>query len=152
MGDSFIAYLVFGPWQLSKAKIKRTKAKAAVMRLADMVVEWKRLIDLAEKCENSALRAEIDEKITRLDTFGFEKFEDVEWAADYAECPDLLVDALFEVWVGCEDSIDRGDPRDNKRKVLCAGDSTWGDEPDGKTYQTLKRADQAGLFVIYGIE
>ena len=38
------------------------------------------------------------------------------------------------------------------RRILVAGEMSWGDEPEGKAYQILKRARAMGLLAALGIE
>ena len=63
-----------------------------------------------------------------------------------------LVDNLFEICTsGARDVNDRYVSNEDQRKILVAGELSWGDEPDGFGYQTLKWASIFGLFPLFDI-
>lgn len=45
----------------------------------------------------------------------------------------------------------RDDPREKGRKVVVAGELSWGDEPDGRGYQMLKKAFGLGIAQRLGV-
>ena len=66
------------------------------------------------------------------------------------------VETLLNVWntpstLLARDTCSRGDPGSSKDVIKVAGDSSWGDEPDGLGYQTFKMAEMLGLFEVFGI-
>ena len=50
------------------------------------------------------------------------------------------------------DMASREDPQDPGRKVVVAGDLSWGDEPDGAGYQLLKKAFGLTIAQLLGVE
>jgi hypothetical protein len=59
--------------------------------------------------------------------------------------PETLVQIVKEFVEAWNDGLGRDgssriDPRDRRRKVVVAGELSWGDEPEGTGYQTLKKA------------
>jgi len=50
------------------------------------------------------------------------------------------------------DMASRPDPDDRNRKVVVAGELSWGDEPDGAGYQLLKRAFGLGIAQSLGVK
>lgn len=53
---------------------------------------------------------------------------------------------------GCfRDLAYRDDPDKSRRKVVVAGELSWGDEPDGRGYQMLKKAFGLGIAQLLGV-
>jgi hypothetical protein len=52
---------------------------------------------------------------------------------------------------GFRDMSSRDDPGDRGRKVVVAGELSWGDEPSGGGYQMLKKAFGLGITQLLGV-
>lgn len=153
MGADFIGYMVFGPVDISKESI--TKAKEHVKRVKAALNDYHKEEGQPEVNE-SRLQKKMD-KLLKLapDPAGY-------GADGYDEYIDALSAALsvdedpvasfLHFWnTGARDTISRKDPKNRKRKVVCAGDQTWGDDPDGYGYTVLKSMSALGLFDILGL-
>lgn len=160
MGADFISYLVFGPFRLSKSKTTMKRAKKKVTSFVALACQ---MYDLEMKAVGILADAkEADEQLSELMVEnGIECTVDVAWARFYQDNPMKLVDELFDVWHnGSRDSAYRSVPgnrkqkiwsANRKQKIWSAGGMSWGDDPDGFGYQTMKKADQAGLLEIFGL-
>jgi len=150
MSADFISYCVFGPNKLST---NHRKMKKATQVMNDLVAVALRAEHLQAADPNDKV-AELElEELVQTKLKNHEDLYDLRWAVKYQDKPSRLIDELFEVWHhGSYDTSDRLDPRDPKRKVWYAGDMTWGDEPSGFGFVTMKHADMAGLLDIFEIE
>jgi hypothetical protein len=60
--------------------------------------------------------------------------------------PVELVDALYDVWSGqAPDVYFRTDPDDDETILFFTGGDSYGHDPDGRGYQTIRDADLIGL-------
>jgi hypothetical protein len=154
MGADFICYMLVGPSKLSRSKALHKKAEKMLISYCDVATDAKKLTDIIDS--GSIEGAESAQQLLdalKLDLFKpHEEICDCLWAAAYQDNPVRLIDELFDVWDGSRDSAYRNDPRDPKRRFWTAGEMSWGDEPDGFGYQTMKHADAVGLLALYGIE
>ena len=68
--------------------------------------------------------------------------------------PAAEVQAFVAEWnEGCfRDLATRDDPDSPGRKVVVAGELSWGDEPDGRGYQMLKKAFGLGIAQRLGVK
>ena len=85
-----------------------------------------------------------------------ESWHEVESKYVFASTPEELakeVREFVDFWNdGCaRDLACRPDPEHPGRKVVVAGELSWGDEPDGFGYQTLKRAFGLGIAQALGV-
>ena len=155
MGADFISYCVFGPTKLSTSKKVFKKAEKRFTEYVKLACELDELVKQA--CDSSKPREVADAADARvkelLNKHCIDCTDDVTWATEYKDKPVQLIDDLFDVWHNCSrDSSYRTLPGNKQRKVWYAGDMSWGDEPDGFGYLTMKRVDMAGLLDIFGLE
>ena len=143
MGADLIAYILVGPKKITKGQIQ----KAVVPMLA-----WAKKHKDTAICENCGKIQ--DPKNLGLNADGTLALEDV----DCEECsacelvavvdryPDAqaakraLEEAAAE-WHGapnCRDSAVRENPDNPNEIIICCGELSWGDEPDGAGYTALK--------------
>ena len=154
MGADFISIVLVGPLKLSLSKALRRKAEKKMEKLSSVVCRLKFLqetLEISDPTTSQWAQNELEELI-KDNLKPHEEIEDVLWAVAYKDNPGKFIDELFEAWDGTRDNAWRIDPTDKKRKIWTAGNMTWGDEPDGFGYQTMKHADAAGLLDIFGIE
>jgi hypothetical protein len=60
---------------------------------------------------------------------------------------------LHEVWrAGARDVMRRPLPQDNNLLIVCAGEPSWGNEPEGLGYTTLRNAFALGIAQAYGLK
>lgn len=155
MGADFISYCVFGPKKLSTSKTVLKKAEKVVKEYVALACELDELVKRGcDSSQGRLERDEADEEVRSLmDKHGIECVEDVRWACNYRSTPTQFLDEFFDVWNNySRDSAGRDVPGRPKQKVWYAGDMSWGDEPDGYGYQTMKKADMCGLLPIFGLE
>lgn len=74
----------------------------------------------------------------------------------FAGTPEELAKEIQEFVAGWNDGCFRDlafriDPEKPGRKVVVAGELSWGDEPDGRGYQMLKRAFGLGIAQLLGV-
>lgn len=63
-----------------------------------------------------------------------------------------VIDALLHWWAnGARDSCFRHDPDDPSHTLAFAGEMTWGDEPQGFGYQTVRAASQLDILRHFDI-
>ncbi len=137
MGADLIGFMVVGPAHFSKAAV-RAAAKAA-----------QKALDLGHVCEEHHQHGEDD------------------WPDEHAclavrevlpgegASAEKIVEEFVKLWTGqsgARDTTYRLDPDNPKRRILFAGDSSWGDEPDGYGYAEIKRALVMGVAEALGIE
>jgi hypothetical protein len=137
MGADLIAYTVVGPPKLKPNKALRKKA---LTRAGHIVA--------------AALQAEKDPDFD-WDQDKFLKNFDEQMLPEIASLdPEQTLNDLLSVWEGnARDSTSRVIAFGKKKvRVLTAGEMSWGDEPDGFGYQTLRDSDRLGFFDVLGIE
>lgn len=152
MGADFISYCVFGPRKLSLGKKMMTKAQK---QMTEFVKKAVALEELEKKADDGvpgaddALGVFMDENLRP-----YQEVSDITWATAYKKDPMKLVKELIEIWhKSPRDSNWRYVPGSNQKRIVWyCGEMTWGDEPDGEGYQTMRRADLAGLHEIFGLE
>ena len=154
MGADFISYCVFGPTELSVSKKVIKKAEKRFTKFVELACQLedleRKIIDVDSRPVEAAAAAK---ELKHLKASMLEDVCDVIWAAEYKDNPKKLIDELYDIWHGgSRDSSCRTLPGNKRRKVWFAGEMSWGDEPDGFGYLTMKRADMAGLLSIFGIE
>jgi len=74
----------------------------------------------------------------------------------FASTPEELAKVVQEFATGWNDGHFRDlafriDPEKPGRKVVVAGELSWGDEPDGRGYQMLKKAFGLGIAQLLGV-
>lgn len=148
MGADLVAFIVKGPKKLPAGQ--RDAAVAAAKKAVAWVKKGKRLYYKREDKPSAAERElywhEAPNKYLRdqKDIILFEDLADVE--------PEKFVDEFLRLWPHiARDASYRTDPDDDTQILLVAGDTSWGNEPEGLGYQTLKTAQNLGLFEIFGI-
>lgn len=137
MGADLIAYTVVGPPKLKPSRVLRKKALANAGHV----------IAAAQQAEKDPDFDWDQDKF--LKNFEPEMFSEIA----SLEAEQVLSD-LLEVWEGgARDSTSRVIAFGKKKlRVLTAGEMSWGDEPEGFGYQTLRDADRLGLLDTLGIK
>jgi hypothetical protein len=140
--------ILVGPVKLSKNKKLRAKALRQAQMIIDGVNRWEEL---------DSDRSKKDKVIVRLmDRYGSRDYED--WTFLRGVDPKQALDDLFELWHGTKfgdvnwRSYTGQPPLPYfKLRIMVAGDSTWGDDPNGPGYLVCLQAQYLGLFALYGI-
>lgn len=146
MGASLIVTICKGPAVLDVDK--RQQAIEQVKKVQDALRHLQEVQDGDEDIDPVVQR---DEDLTRLSDYGFEFYPEELSALVEADAENVVQD-LYDTWHGrFRDSASRSDPDDANLKIVVAGDSTWGDSPDGAAYASLIAAEKFGLFPIYNI-
>jgi hypothetical protein len=152
MGADFIGMMVVGPRELDKSVEVSNKA---AQRLKEFITGFLAIEELNKKVANKELTNEetYQEQLDKVydetpELLSLEEMSEGGWCLEYKDKEMMFVLELLDVWeTGSRDSICRW--LDDDKKVVAAGDMSWGDEPDGFGYRTLKHAEQAGLFPIF---
>ena len=143
MGADLISYLLVGPRKIAQAQIKKAEP---------LVVAWLAKHKDTAICENCGQIQ--DAELLDRDEDGKLLLEDV----DCDECgaaelvlvsekyPDAAaakkhLRAAVDCWhaaPSCRDAAVRTNPDNPKEIIICCGELSWGDEPDGAGYNNLK--------------
>jgi hypothetical protein len=151
MGADIIGYHVLGP-----PKLTRSLRSKAVKRINDMKEALEEICN-DEEAEDGPVP---DDFIDLLKTPLFRhlsaqtEFSDLSFIREVHD-PGKLVDEFMNFWDDpCfRDATSRiFTVKGQKVKVVFAGEMTWGDEPEGWGYTTLKAADYLGLFNIFKLQ
>ena len=136
MGADLIAYTVYGP-----TKLKPTKAAI------------KKALSFAKNVVEAAAQAEKDPDFDWKEDKFIGGFEPEELPDISCLDPKEVLTNVLDLWRGeARDATSRIITVGGKTvRVLTAGDMSWGDEPDGFGYQTLKHAEQLGILKALGI-
>lgn len=67
--------------------------------------------------------------------------------------PEKTVDDFIQFWEnGARDATSRIDPDDKTKVIVFAGEMSYGDEPNGYGYETIRDATYLGLLNFFGIK
>lgn len=149
MGQELIGYLLKGPYELPEEKKDAAIAHAmGVIRMLCAAYE-----DFSADPECTFSR-EVQEHLSRyaIDVeMELEQF-DMDEATIQGEATEAVTD-LYNIWNGnnARDCYTRVDPDDREQVLFFCGDATWGDEPDGYAYQTIKECQRYGVLEFFGI-
>jgi hypothetical protein len=141
MGADLVGYMLKGPRELDRDRFELALGIAAnVIGQAGQA----RAAELAgEDFEREDFDA-LDNDLIDLDC-------DLENIAELD--PEKLLAELIDVWEGhgARDMTTRFDPDDDDQQIVFAGEMSWGDEPEGFAYRTLRDADKLGMLDVFGI-
>lgn len=151
MGADYIGYLVIGPQTLTPTTGKLTRAKKQAQKILDMVSE------LGD--EHADFETIADRYAPWLKHLNFKSMVDSDFTCLGGLKADKAIGDLLDFWNGSSRDANMrmlhfdhlGHKLRPPIKVVCAGDMTWGDEPDGWGYRTLKVAELLGLFDVFKI-
>ena len=138
MGADLISYIVVAP-----AKIPEEGKKKAAKKLLEIAREARRL-KTWECALCGDVLSEASLKNGHCDDCGETVFDprDIKTISD--------AKALINTWVNpwppdYRDVSARGNPDNPKEVIICAGELSWGDEPQGRGFQTLKTILNSGV-------
>jgi hypothetical protein len=141
MGADLVGYMLKGPCRLDRDRFELARGVAAnVIGQAAIA----RATELAgEDFERDDFDA-LDNMLIDLDC-------DLENIAEID--PESALSDLIRVWEvhNVRDLATRTDPDDADQRIVFAGESTWGEEPEGFAYRTLRDADKLGMLDVFGI-
>lgn len=152
MGADFIGYLVVGPGELDPGARKGAVDQARGMLAYVKAVHGLKTLKARDRAREkyAPFTRHLDHSNTRLD-------EDIAFLVGLRAAE--IVDDVYGVWAGAgRDNMTRvlshmhGHRLKKPMRIVAAGDMSWGDEPQGYAYQTLKAAEWLGLFPILGLE
>lgn len=148
MGADLIGYLVKVPRKFEEDRLN--EARTHLKLVLDTASTLKgALMDAKGDYENETVQNLIN-RLNDLFEYSSNSIEDVEDVAE--QVYEGLVDDVLAVCAGrFRDCSVRDDPHNENFRIVFAGELSWGDEPEGAGYTTLKAADQIGLFPILGI-
>jgi hypothetical protein len=149
MGADLIGYIVVGPEKLKPTSRQLALAKRVAEDLLEMVSE------AAESEDYAALETKY---ASSLKYAAYGDFPEDFTCVSGLKADQVIAD-LFEVWGGGgRDVMYRTlhfDHMKNKlrkpMRIVTAGELSWGDEPDGFGYVTLRNADRLGILSIFHI-
>jgi hypothetical protein len=137
MGADLIAYTLVGPPRLrpNKALVKKVLAHAGHVVAAAKQAEADPDFDWDQDKFLKGFDQEVLHEIMDLD-------------------PEGTLKDFLSVWEGnARDSTSRDVKLGGKTyRVLTAGDMSWGDEPSGFGYETIRDASRLGILDLLGIE
>lgn len=147
MGADLIGYMVRGPVKLTAAQ--KAKALAKAKKVHAVAVKYIAALEQGDTGED-----EREQCIEELKTLGvswqfFEDDSDIERAADLD--PKKVVNTFFAFW-NDPNGRDTAYRTFDEMRVVFAGDTSWGDEPGGYGYQTLKEADMLCVLDSFGVD
>jgi len=153
MGADLIMYICVGPKRIKLSEARRRKV------VRDVVIHRRKVLERA--CRDLAKTRRLSEE--RLQQCP--DYEDVLIAFLRDECngeeilPDLTgkeinktLVQLVDLWNAKDYARDLNARVWKNRRIVVAGEMSWGDEPEGYGYQLLKRAQAMGLLAALGIE
>jgi hypothetical protein len=149
MGADLCSYIVVGPLKIEFTEELQDKVRAHAAKLVSL------MRGIQAKIETGTPLTEEEEQASEY--YEFTQFgddyaiEEIESMLEYLDeekmleaCKDLCKD-----WPFCYRDTNY---REYEGKIiLTAGEMTWGDEPEGTGYQTLKQMDKIGLLKLCGI-
>lgn len=146
MGANLITYICVGPDQLSLSTARRLETlQAAEARLQELRQQWIKAIELPPGREPAT-----EDFAVALEDAG-EPPEAAPYLSGERPVAEAL-DQLLAVWNDPpRDANKRRHPDDSHLCIYVAGDTSWGDVPDGLAYRTLGVANALGLFDLLGI-
>jgi hypothetical protein len=143
MGADLIGYMLFGPLKIRKGKIR-----AAVREVRKLGAEIE-----AYESDDEVSEDKLPLLLTICDERCMEVAEAIEWL-DLGD-PEAEVKEIVNVWENetFRDMTGRLDPQDPKRKIVFAGEMTWGDGPDPHSgWGTFERAQLMNVLDALGLE
>jgi len=141
MGADMSGYLVVGPRKITEKSIR--KAASALLRKAKAEVK-----SSSWTCENCGAVMTMDTSVCK--SCGYEH-EDLS-SIGYLLTAKAHVEQLIADWPpDYRDVTSRSSPFSKGQIIVFAGDMSWGDEPSGAGYQTLKRIMASGVSKELGI-
>lgn len=144
MGADLVGFMVVGPAKLPENS--EAAFEAAVQALTQIGTAAY-LLSNGEECQAESILEEFG-ALDEMYLESYEEMRDVEAAKKEAA---RLIENVYDLWNnGSRDSVWRILP--DGKKVLFAGDQTWGDSPDGFGYTTLVEAERINLLEVLGIE
>lgn len=147
MGAELVGYLVIGPKRISKSAIRASVRRVRQLKeIAERVIQetGKGTCVSAEQAYVKPLREVAKDLNMDCDIAEYAtNFIDIDPAAAVQEFVDFWNDP------GCRDTTWR---LSFGRKIVFAGDQTWGDEPEGYGYTQVKKAHIYGFATVIGLE
>jgi hypothetical protein len=141
MGSDLIGFLVVGPKELNVSKKEKAIKK----------VEY-----IIKRCSNIDPTAPTERDKKLLEEMGI--FSDYQESIEEAislvleiDNPVTFVEDFMEFW-GSPETRDVAWRYYGKKQIVFAGDSTWGDEPNGQGYELLKLAYITGIAKVFKVE
>jgi hypothetical protein len=153
MGADLITFICVGPKKLTLSETRRRNVVQHAMN------RRKRVLETA--CRDLAKTRKLSpEEMRQADDFE-DALED--FLRNECDGEEILVNVtpkdvrttlvqLVDLWNGDERPRDLAYRLWKNRRIVVAGDMSWGDEPEGYGFQLLKRAQTMGLLDALGIE
>lgn len=157
MSADLLGYLVKGPRNLDVNKLADAIALVKARQVEIRAALKKMGLDDTEEPEAIAGRVAVTMEVDDLLQDLLPEFERGLDESDLLAMADqeaeVLVDGLYAFWEsGSRDSASRLDPDDENVALVFAGEMSWGDEPGGSGYETLRDTGRfPGLHDLLGI-
>jgi len=141
MGADLVGYMLKGPRELDRDRFELARG------IAENVIGQAGLARAIELAGEDFEREDFD----ALDNMLIDLDCDLENIAELD--PERLLLDLINVWEAHtpRDMTTRFDPDDDDQQIVFAGEMSWGDEPEGFAYRTLRDADKLGMLDVFGI-
>jgi hypothetical protein len=138
MGADLITYILVGPVKLKRSK----KLQAQLLKQANHIV-------------GAAKQALKDPDFDWCDDPFLSEFEEEDLDSVAAINPEAVLEDLFQLWEGSSfRDVSVRDKRINGKavRIVVAGGESWGDEPDGAGYATIRNAIKLDMLDALGID
>ncbi len=169
MGADLITYFCYGPRKLKADQVTRQRAKKKALQ----VIELAKIVEEAhsqnhkgptiftllkkKKLDIRQIEHLLDQPVSKRSiTITDNDLWNIEAVSSFSEEGiDRTINDLIKIWnegSGCRDMTWRDVPGKKNLKGVVCGELTWGDEPEGWGYQTMKKAQQLGILEVFGIQ
>ena len=109
------------------------------------------LVDVPKKLPKTVYARALKQVMTVRRNDGSDELDDE--PLPNKQAADKIVRRLMNEWFPYgRDCAYRQSPVGSDRLLVFCGDMSWGDTPDGHTYQYFEELDQRGLFTVFGIK
>jgi len=154
VGADLIGYLLKGPARISLKGRKFDRAAKRV-KLFTRLLELDELTEEELRSAFSAQELKVLDKLKIKPSLHIESLVGLknEYASALKHINGFSAESFVFWWnlPGADDTMFRRDPDNRRKRILFAGESTWGDEPDGYGYRRLKAALLSDVASILGI-
>lgn len=149
MGQNLIGYLLKGPYELPEEKREEAIAHAAGL-IRKLCAAYEAYLEDPNCVFSEEVQAHLSKYAIDVE-MELEQF-DMDGGATEGEATEAVND-LYSIWNGnnARDCYCRTDPDDRSQVLFFCGDATWGDDPDGFAYLTIKECQRYGILEFFNI-
>lgn len=155
MGASLVSFIVKVPNKFADVTVAAAKAHAA--KMSDLISSLNAaLYEAKGDFDADSVQAKMREIVPLIDLprigVASDDTEEIVSVLEGCDVGEHIVDDLVNLVGDAPSDIGwRSDPHNPAFYIVVAGDTTWGEEPEGEGYQTLKTGFFFGLCGMLGI-